>query len=221
METLTESLKYRQWQQALQANGARLHQLQELHTVRKSSGEVLFSLLEVDAAAANGKPFLPIFLLRGRFVMAVTELTVRETGARFLLLVKQYRLANGGIIYSHPAGMCDSESDPIAVVIKEVREETGLQIGPEAISPLFPFPLYTSDGILDETGQLFLAQLTLGQAEIEALTGRETGAAGEHEYITLQVVTPQEAFQLIQNMAGQLCNYLYAARTGQLPTLAL
>jgi ADP-sugar diphosphatase len=215
MEQLEESLKYRQWHESLKANGASLTQLDELYTHHKPNGEVLFSLVNATAYAETGTPLLPVFLIRGGFVMVVIELVLEKTGERRLLLVRQYRLSSGGIFYSHPAGMVDSETDPYAVVIKEVWEETGIRIERSQIAPLSQTPYFTSDGILDETGLFFWVSLPVTQHDIETMQGRKTGAPGEPEFITVHIATIPETLQLVRNMASQLCTYLYLHKTGQ------
>lgn len=209
MQALTQSLKYRQWVAALAQNGTTLHHLEERFTYRKPNGEVLFALIEAQATSAEGNPLLPLLLLRGRFVMAVVELVLTTSGERFLVLVAQHRLATGGLFYSHPAGMADSEADLKQVVVKEVWEETGLSITLDQVAPLAQGPYYTSDGILDEAGEFFLVSLPITPEALEGLQGRRTGAPDEPEFIHLHIVSPAQAQSLIRNIAGHLCTHLY------------
>ena len=51
MQDLKDSLKYQTWSADLDANGITLNGLEELSTIRKRNGEILFSLVKMDAKA--------------------------------------------------------------------------------------------------------------------------------------------------------------------------
>src|SRR5262245_9808622 len=109
MQPLQDSLKYRQWAQRLQANNIILRSVQERDTIRKKDGEILFSMVEMDAVTEQGQKLLPIALLRGHFVSIVTVLIDKATRTEHYLMVGQRRVADGAVHYEHPAGMTDSD----------------------------------------------------------------------------------------------------------------
>ncbi len=209
MENLQDSLKYRQWRQTLEANQIQLHSMEELSVTRKPNGEILFAKLRVHATNAQGEKLLPIVLLRGHFVSVVTCFTSAETGKQYLLLVKQHRIANGAVSYEHPAGMCDSEKNPLAVAVKEVKEETGLEITASQLVQLNEEILFTSAGLLDEGGYLFYCELTLPDAEIDTFRDTKQGAVGENEHINTCVCPIDEALPLMNSVVSQLNLLLY------------
>lgn len=209
MEKFDESYKFKVWKEELIKNGVTINSIKELHSVHKHNGELLFTLIHMDAADPQGHKLLPVVLIRGHFVSVVTCLIEKETGNRYFLLVKQRRVANGEIFYEHPAGMNDSEPDPWKVAVKEVEEETGLSITKENLTLLHSGPLYSSPGLLDEAGFFFACEVVLTRDEIESYKNRNTGAIDEHEIIVTHVCTLDEVFELIKNSNGLLATHLY------------
>ncbi len=209
MQQLEDSLKYKMWASDLKTSGIALKNLEELHTIRKGNGEILFSLIKVDATAPEGNPLLPIVMLRGNFVSVLTCLIDKETKEEFFLLVCQRRVANGALFYEHPAGMTDSESDPFEVALIEVSEETGLQIKRDQLHLLNDGQLYSSPGLLDEAGYFFACEIEMSREEIMAFHMKRGGHYGEGEFIHTFVATPKEAKSLIKNVCGLLNSYLY------------
>ncbi len=209
MQDLKDSLKYRTWSADLEANGVSLHGLEELSTIRKRNGEILFSLVKMDAKAPEGNPLLPIVMLRGNFVSVLTCLIDHETREEFQLLVCQRRVANGALFYEHPAGMCDSHADPYDVALIEVSEETGMTIQKEWLTLHNPERLYSSPGLLDEAGYFFSCEIEMDRAEIDAYHMQKGGHYGEGEFIHTYVARPDEAKRLIKNVSGLLAIYLF------------
>lgn len=209
MEKFEDSFKFKAWRDVLVKNQIKINSIKELHTVNKGNGEVLFTLVHIDAVDPDNHKLLPVVLVRGHFVAVVTCLIEKETGNKYFLLVKQRRVANGEIFYEHPAGMCDSEPDPWKVAVKEVGEETGLQITRDNLRLLHPDPLYSSAGLLDEAGYFFACDIHLSRKEIDSYRGKSAGAVDEHEVIVTHVCTLSEVFNLIRNTNGLLATYLY------------
>jgi len=208
-QPLREAPKFKRWKRLLRENGLTLHGFEELYVKRYGNGDVLFALLNVDATTPEGHKLLPLCFLKGEVVSVLVCLIDEVTGEKFLLLVKQRRVSTGGYIYEHPAGMVDADDDPLDVAVREVREETGLDINPGAVRRLNDEPYFPSTGTSDEALHFFYAELRLSRAAIEALDAQETGAAGEHEFIRTCVVPCADGKRLITNACGLLNLYLY------------
>lgn len=215
MQTLEESLKFQQWKSAVESMGNVLHSVEDLYTVRKRNGEILFSMIKMDAVSPEGNPLLPIALLRGHFVSVLTCLIDQDTQEKFFLLVRQRRVANGDWFYEHPAGMMDSHQDPYEIALIELREETGMIVRREALILLNDSPFYSSPGLLDEGGYFFCVELELPREEIMTYHEQAKGEGGEGEFITTYVATPQEARKLIKNSNGLLATFLYEEWKGE------
>lgn len=215
MKNLENSFKFKNWKQSLIKNDITIKEIKELNTIYKKDGEVLFSFLNVNAIDETGKPLLPMVLIRGHFVVVLVVLIDSETSEKYCLLVKQRRIADGSIFYEHPAGMCDADTDPIQVALKEVHEETGLEITKESLFLLTNQLLYSSPGLLDEGGYFFACELTKHKSEIESLQNRTTGEQNENEFITTHICKFEESFGLLKNTNGLLTNYLYLNHLNQ------
>ncbi|MCS6905526.1 MAG: NUDIX hydrolase [Bacteroidia bacterium] len=210
MENLENSLKFKSWLMRLQKAGLELRKYQELATVRKKNGEVLFSFLDTKVWDKELNRFLPGYLvLRGNFVSVLTCLTEKATSKRYLLLVCQRRIGNGEVFFEHPCGMCDNQQDIYTVALQELREETGLEIDREQLILLNAEPYYTSPGLLDEGGYFFCCELVLESSEIWSLAKQRRGESIENEYIITQVVELEEAPRLMRNANALLNYYLY------------
>lgn len=217
MENYSEALKFQLWKKELENRNISIAKTEELYSVRKPDGSILFTLLHMDAKTQEGEKLLPVVLLRGHFVSIVTVLINQETGEKNLLLVKQRRVANGDNFWEHPAGMCDSEIDPRKVCIKEIKEETGIEVTDNQIFPLSLNKMYfSSPGLLDEGAYYFYCELTMSSSEIEELKTRIAGAKDESEFIETQVCSLKEAMDKFANAHSMLQIYLYLQEKGLL-----
>jgi 8-oxo-dGTP pyrophosphatase MutT (NUDIX family) len=209
-EALHDAQKYQAYREHLAANGVSVQQEEPLQLIHKGNGELLFGLLRLQAQADTGEVLPPIVLLRGHFVSVLTCLIAEETGNRYLVLVKQRRIATGGYFYEHPAGMVDNHRSISAVAAAELSEETGLVADPYELYMLRNEPLYTSPGLLDEGGYFFALEREMPYDDILALDSQLTGAADDaHEHIQLKIVRFGEAWTLLNNANAVLHLYLY------------
>jgi 8-oxo-dGTP pyrophosphatase MutT (NUDIX family) len=166
-------------------------------------------MIKMDAVTSEGQKVLPIALLRGNFVSVCTALVEEETGKEFFLLVAQRRVADGAVHYEHPAGMMDSETDPYNVAVKEVEEETGLEISRGDLQLFNEELWYSSPGLLDEGGYFFGVRITLPAETIRSYHGKSAGDGGEHEFIQTYIATYEESMRLIKNTNGLLNAMLF------------
>lgn len=215
-QPLREAPKFKRWEKLLLENGLTVHGFEELYVKRTNNGQVLFALLDVDATTPEGHKLLPLCFLKGVVLSVLVCLIDAESGEKFLLLVKQRRISTGGYIYEHPAGMVDGDDDPLDVAVREVHEETGLDVNPDDVHRLNEEPYFPSTGASDEAMYFFYTELTLSRADIDALNDRHTGEAGEHEFIQTRVVPYADGKRLITNACCLLNIYLYedAVREG-------
>jgi ADP-sugar diphosphatase len=209
MQELKKSIKYLEWEKSLKKYDIQIEDIEEKYSIYKNNGELLFSLVYLKAKDKEGVPLLPMVLLRGHFVSVVTVLIDTNSKEKYFLLVKQRRVANGAIFYEHPAGMCDSELDPYAVAIKEVKEETGLIINKENLALLWDKPLYSSPGLLDEAGYFFYCEVQLNSKELDSYRNKLTGAKDENEHIETFLCPEEDILKYIENSNGVLASLLY------------
>ena len=213
-EKLEDAHKFKIWKQNLEANGLIINGIEEIYTRRRYNGEVLFSTLMLDAETPEGDKIPPICFLKGEVVCVLMCLIDEKTKEKFLLLVKQRRIAEGGFIYEHPAGIVDGTKTPLEIAVQEVREETGLQVLDNQLVSLSDKRLFPATGTSDEAMYFYFCEIEMSKNEIEALNNQETGTDYEFERITTHVLPFVEGHHLITNTNCLLQNYLYLSKVG-------
>ncbi|RMG57723.1 MAG: NUDIX domain-containing protein [Bacteroidetes bacterium] len=206
---LRQAPKFKKWVADLLEQGLKIHEIQEVFTRSKHDGDLLFAMLMLDATTPEGDKIPPVCFMKGQVVSIMVLLIDEATGERFLLLVKQRRICNGGLIYEQVAGMVDGDDDPHEVAVREVEEETGLKVTPEQVISLNAEPYWVSTGTSEEAMFFYYCALTLDRASIEALDGNQMGVISEHERIHTEVVPYAKARHLITNANGILNMFLY------------
>ena len=68
-----------------------------------------------------------------------------------VVLIRQYRYSIGTYIYEFPAGLVDTGEDFQTAGIRELREETGLNLHPLEADPMYSRPYFTTIGMTDES----------------------------------------------------------------------
>lgn len=209
-EPLEHAHKFKLWQQNLKANGLIVNGVEQHYTRYRYNGEILFSMLTLDADTPEGDKIPPVCFLKGEVVSILVCLIDETTQNKYLLLVKQRRICDGSFTYEHPAGMVDATKTPLEIAVQEVKEETGLEITAEQLIDFSPQKrLFPSTGTSDESMYLFGCEITLPHAEIEKLNNQEMGTDYEFERITTHILPFIEAHRVINNSNGLLLNYLY------------
>lgn len=67
-----------------------------------------------------------------------------------VVLVRQYRYTIDGYIYEFPAGLLEPGEDCHEAAVREMKEETGLNLHPLSVDPIYEKPYYTTIGMTDE-----------------------------------------------------------------------
>lgn len=209
-ESVEEAHKFKIWKENLLKNGLTVHKVEEKFTRHRYNGEVLFSTLMLDASTPEGDQIPPICFLKGEVVCIAMVLVDSESKEKFLLLVKQRRIAEGGYTYEHPAGMVDGTQTPEAIAVQEVKEETGVKITSDQLINLSPQKrLFPSTGTSDEAMYFFACEVEMSASDISKLHNKEMGTEYEFERITTGVYPFLEGHKMINNTNGLLLNYLY------------
>jgi ADP-sugar diphosphatase len=219
-EKLEDAHKFKLWKKNLIANGLKINKIDEHYTRRRYNGEVLFSLLMLDAETPEGDKIPPICFLKGEVVCVLICLIDKKTKGKYLLLVKQRRIAEGGFTYEHPAGMVDGTMTPLAIAVQEVREETGLEVSENQLIDLSPTKrVFPSTGTSDEAIYLYACEIEMSAEEIAAMNNKEMGTEYEFERITTHVVPFIEGHRLINNTNAILLDYMYLTKVGDFELL--
>ncbi len=67
-----------------------------------------------------------------------------------VLLIRQFRWPIGNYVYEFPAGLVEEGEDIHEAAVREVREETGMEMMPLQVDPMYERPYYMTDGMTDE-----------------------------------------------------------------------
>jgi len=208
---LTETTKYKRWVALLKENGLNIHGIKERYTKFRAEDDLLFALVELDATTPEGHKIPPVCFIKGEIVSVLVCLVDEATGEKYNLLVKQRRICNGANIYEQVAGMVDRDDDPLDVAVKEVEEETGVEVRHDQVHRLNDELLFSTTGTSDEAMHFFYTELTMSKEQIWSYHAQNTGESGEHEHIVTHVCTFPEAKKLITNCNGLLNMYMYEA----------
>lgn len=204
------SFKVSVWRQTVEHAGCSIEAIKELHQITKKNGSPLFSLLDTKVTSPEGKPLPNIVFIRGNATVVVPLLTNMETGEKRFLMVRQFRIGSGALSLEFPAGMLDDENDtPATIASKELFEETGLDVEEQQLYPLWPSPLYSSAGASDEAIYYFGCRVQLTDKEFNSFRNRYRENSGEHEFITVSLLTREEAESQINSLQALLGFHLF------------
>lgn len=212
-ERLLQAPKYRLWKRTVEGNGCVIREVGLLADLPKPDGSLLFALLKARIEDPAGRALPSYVLLRGHAVVVVTEVCNRDTGEKKFLMLRQRRVGSGAETLEFPAGMVDENvDDPASVAIRELHEETGLEVRREQLIRLCERPLYTSSGLDDEAIHYFGCALELPDAEYRALQGGSRGKEDENEYIRLELWDHDKALPHVDSVQVRLGFSLWYGR---------
>ncbi len=201
--------KIRNWVNDVIKAGCTVHNVKMIDEIRKKNGDLLFALLDVDVRSPEGTRLPNIAFIRGHACLAVVLLKNKDSGEQRYLMIRQRRIGNGQLSLEFPAGMLDEESDVRAVIIRELYEETGLEVSPAEIFPLTDDLLYSSAGASDEGIYYFGCIKELPSQEFCSFTGKKGGNPEENEDISVVLLSRYEAEPVCNSLQARLGFYLF------------
>lgn len=219
MEKLEDAAKFKFWRGQLEKNGLTINKIDDHFIRRRNNGEVLFAMLTVDADTPEGDKIPPVCFLKGHAASVLVCLIDDQNGDKFVVLVRQRRIADGSHTYEHPAGMVDTDDDPTDTAAREVGEEIGLDIRPDELTKLNPQLWFPSTGTSDEGMHFYFVEKTMPRDKIMAFHLKKIDSDSDYERITSVVVTMAEAHKLVTNVNGLLIQFLYLHKIGDYETM--
>jgi ADP-sugar diphosphatase len=208
-ESFNSSTKIKRWRETLEKAGCRVGEIEPLKILNKSNGELLFGLVKAEVKDPSGRKLLPIALIRGHASVIIPRVRNTETGEQKFVMVRQRRIGNGHDSLEFPAGMLDYSDDPLLIAIKELQEETGLEVSQEQLISLNEEPLYTTPGLCDEGIYYFACQLDLSGEEYTKLNGAYRGNPEEGEYVHVELWDPKKVLPEMSSLPAILAFYLF------------
>jgi ADP-sugar diphosphatase len=202
--------KIQEWADTIRSTGCIVNAIQMLHEIRKSDGKMLFSLIDADVTSPEGTRLPNIVFIRGHACVIVPRIENNLTGNKKFLMVRQRRIGSGQMSLEFPAGMLDESSgDPTGVAIKELEEETGLQLNKESLFLLNDKLLYSSVGGSDEGIYYYGCTVKVDNPTFLSFQNRLTGNPAEHECITVELISREDAESQATTMQVPLGFYLF------------
>lgn len=210
IEMVRTSLQYANWIKRMDQR-FKIEEIRVQAVDRRHNGGLLFAKLFVKAFDQEGRQVPGAVLLRGD--ASAVLIVINCEGEKYTVIVRQPRFAAG--IYETkeiPAGMLDDSTDKLTTAIREVMEETGLEITKENVTDLGGFfPTY---GISDEIIFLFAAEIEMTKPELEALKGRICGCPDENEKIRVEIIPLKELSQVTDDPKSLMAYWRYLAKNG-------
>ncbi len=68
-----------------------------------------------------------------------------------VILIRQFRYPLGGYVYEFPAGLVDPGEDYQTAAVRELKEETGLDLVTVPVDDIYQKPYFTTVGMTDES----------------------------------------------------------------------
>jgi len=181
---LAASIQFDAWLARMDARFC-IHSIHVQAVDTRFDGGLLFAKLVAEVTDENGDRVPGAVFLRGDVVGVLIVLTAKEQ--EWVVLITQPRFPSGQFeSVEIPAGMMDDRGDFCGTAAREIREETGLEFQVEELEYLGDF--FPSCGGSDEKLRLYVCRREMPEAEIQALQGKLTGVAHEHERIQLKLV---------------------------------
>ncbi|CAN1333014.1 Nudix hydrolase 14, chloroplastic [Linum perenne] len=149
---------------------------------------------------------------------AVTALILLDCeGKTYAVLTEQVRVPTGKVVLELPAGMLDDDKgDFVGTAIREVEEETGIQLKLEDMVDLTAFldpstgqRVIPSPGGCDEEISIFLYRGSVSKEVITQLQGKETGLRDHGEMIKVRVVDYETLWRMTPDAKALMAIALY------------
>lgn len=187
----------------------------EFQSLDKFKDRIGFLKLKAQAINKKTNKRIPgVVFLRG--ANAGVLVVLENNNKKFILLTKQSRLPIGSSSFLEiPAGMLDDEDDANFVALKELKEETGIDITKGELINLTNLiyksekEIKVSPGGSDESIKLFLVEKKVTDEEISLLKQRVIDDDNSHEHITLEIMEIEKAYTSITDMKTLVAMYFY------------
>ncbi|XP_021754037.1 nudix hydrolase 14, chloroplastic-like [Chenopodium quinoa] len=226
-----DSSLFQQWLKNLQGeNGALTNGVMSLNKVLiqgvdyfgKRVGFLKFKADVIDKEM--GKKVPGIVFARGPAVAIL--ILLESEGETYAVLTEQVRVPTGRFVLELPAGMLDDDKgDFVGTAVREVEEETGINLNKEDMVELTAFldpstggKVFPSPGGCDEELNVFLCRRQVGKEIIQQLQGKKTGLQDHGEIIKVHVVPYAQLWRLTADAKVLMAIALYemAKRDGLL-----
>lgn len=215
LETIAKAPKFLSWLKGIRESNVRVENIEIMDAdffgpmLGSSSDPKRLGFLKIKCTAFSPMhlPVDGIVLIRGHCAV-VCAIIENDDGNEFVLTTEQFRMPIKERIEEFLAGMCDEhevedgsgntclKTLPTlnAVLIKELKEEAGLELKKDDPNLKYMGDIMLSPGLLDEKAKMFVWHTKLTNSQIDDMLGKEHGESGTNERIKLHLY-PRSEFQ--------------------------
>lgn len=206
-QKLALSLEFRRYLETLQKD-LDIRAIQEEWSWFSRKGGLIFAIFFVQYIDKKGKNKGEVFFFRSDAVAVFLVVRDSITRQKFAVLVRQVRIPAGGEILEVPAGSAEIGENFEETLVREIKEEVGLEITRQDLTHLGTF--YSSPGACNEKIALYACERDCSPEQIRDLRGRLAGLWSHGEYTIVQLVELSQFEELeIGDAKTQLAYELY------------
>lgn len=139
--------------------------MRRVHDIKQTTNNRFLNMFELDMKRDDGRHSTYFVASRAK---TIGELKIKtrenkadgviiyclyqgEDGVERLVLIRQYRCPLDDYIYEFPVGLVDEGEDFKTAGVRELKEETGLDLEPINAKDMFTKPYFTTVGMTDES----------------------------------------------------------------------
>ena len=212
LETIAKAPKLISWLNGIQLSSVRVENIEVMDAdffgPTTNPNRLGFLKIKCTAFSPTNLPVDGIVLIRGHCAVVCTIIE-NDNAEEFVLTTEQFRMPVKTHIEEFLAGMCDEHEiedasgsltkkmEPVlnAILIKELKEEVGLELSPNDPNLKYMGDIMLSPGLLDEKAKMFVWHTKLSNIQIEEMLAKEHGEKGTNERIkpTKNLIRPADS----------------------------
>lgn len=196
-EIVLNSLKFRRWQQRVEANGTRILKIDILSVISRQPGTFYAAFLDCLMLTPEGAEIPRCIVIRGESVVIIPVFRCLDDGELYTLMVEQRCICDGGLHLGFPAGNADDlKDDFLAMACGELHEELGIEVLQDELIPLANCGVSINPSITDDLVYFYYFLRDVPLIWLQGMHSRSTGCHGDGEFIRLNLFKLSEIVML-------------------------
>lgn len=189
-DRLSRSGKFWRWLNTIYSSRLiKARQVSEEWSLWSRNGKLIFALFQIKYLDEEKSS---VVFYRSDAVAVFLVLKDQDANKKYVVLVEQLRIPAGQVLLEIPAGSVENNDDFLETAVREIKEETTLDITQRDLRFLGSY--FLSPGACNEKIALYSCELDVAGEEIKSLEGRWAGLKEEGENIRVRIL-PLEIFE--------------------------